>query len=159
MTRFRISRPGPARRPTRRARWAVAAVGVGAVLAAAVPASQAVAFFSSPLFLDVRVDSPAHLVAKGVAVNVQVEVTCGGGQWAQVDVTVSENVAHSVAGGDGSAAVWCNGHRQLMTVPVYAYVGSKSFVTGQALARAEIFGCTRTFCGSENDTRTVRIRR
>ena len=37
----------------------------------------AVAFFSGGLFLDVQVESPARLVARGAAADVPLEVTCG----------------------------------------------------------------------------------
>ncbi len=55
---------------------AVVAILVGGLLAWFATAGPAVAFFSGGLFLDVQVESPATLLAKGAAVQVPVEVTC-----------------------------------------------------------------------------------
>ncbi len=147
------------RTPRFRLGVAAVAIAIGGVLAAVGPASTAVAFFSSPLFLDVRVDAPGTLIAKGVAVSVPVEVTCAAAQSAWVDVSVSERVARQIAGGNGSAPVWCNGHRQVIQVTVYGQIGSKAFVKGKALVTAVISGCTRAFCGDETDSRTIALRR
>jgi hypothetical protein len=136
-----------------------AAIAAGGILAAVVPSSTAVAFFSSPLLLDVRVQSPATLIARGVALSVPLEVTCAGGQFAGVSLSVSQRVGSETTSGFAFEDVTCNGQRQTIFVTVQAQSGSKAFRKGTGFAQAEIFGCTETFCGSETDSRTISIER
>lgn len=147
---------------TKRTRTAVATalVGAGAVLALLSPSSPAVAFSSGGLFLDVTVLSPAHLVAKGAAVTVPVQVTCNATDFAQVAVQVTERVGKQIASGFGSAPVACTGGHQTLLVTVTATgSGGKPFVKGQAFASADLFGCNSSFCGSEHGESTISIQR
>jgi len=134
-----------------------AAIAAGGMLAAVIPTSTAVAFFSSPLFLDVRVQSPATLIARGVALSVPVEVTCAGAQFASFNVSVSQRVGSETTTGFGFEEVTCDGDRRTISVTVQAQSGSKAFRKGTGFARADIFGCTQTFCGDETDSRTISI--
>ena len=73
--------PSKKRNPMRtklrtRAAAAVVALLLGGLLALFATSGPAVAFFSGGLFLDVQVESPARLVARGAAVDVPLEVTC-----------------------------------------------------------------------------------
>jgi len=43
------------------------------------------------------------------------------------------------------------------SVMVQAQSGGKAFRKGTGFARADIFGCTNTFCGDETDIRTISI--
>ena len=147
------------RKPRSTLATAAAAIAAGGILAAVVPASPAVAFFSSPLLLDVRVLSPATLLARGAALNVPLEVTCGGGQFASVEVSVSERIGSETTTGFGSAGVPCTGQRLTISVTVQTPSGSKAFRKGTGFAAANIFGCTNTFCGNETDSRTISIAR
>jgi hypothetical protein len=145
------------RKPRSTLRAAAAAIAAGGILAAVVPTPPAVAFFSPPLLLDVRVLSPATLIAKGAAVSVPVEVTCAGGQFAEVSVSVSQRVGSGTATGFASDDVPCTGQRETTSVTVLPDSGSNAFRKGTGFARAVIFGCTERFCGSETDSRTISI--
>jgi hypothetical protein len=133
------------------------AIAGGGAVAAFNPISPAVAFFSPPLFLDIQVESPARLVARGAAVDVPVEITCTS-DVAFVDVSLTQRAGSDIARGSGSATVGCTGQRQRILVTVTAFDG-EAFRKQTAFADATIFGCAETFCGSERDTATIEIRR
>ena len=139
---------------------AVAAVVTGGLVVALGPSTPAVAYFSPPLFLDIRVDSPAYLVAGGAAVNVPVEVICTS-DTAYVTVSITESVKGKVAQGSTYANVGCTHAWQqfLMTVP--ASGGGVAFAAGSALAQASTSACTSDYqtCGAERNTATIRLRR
>ena len=136
---------------------AVVAVLLGDLLALFAGSGPAVAFFSGGLFLDVQVNSPATLVAKGAAVVVPVEVTCNATGTAFVDVTVTQKSGSGVAQGFGSTSVGCTGSGEQITVLVRA-TGAKTFKKGDAVATAEIFGCNNVTCGSETDSEVIQIK-
>jgi hypothetical protein len=143
-----------------RTKVAAAAVAVvaGGVLALFVSGGPAVAFFSGGLFLDVQVQSPATLVARGAAVDVPLEVTCNASPSADVFVTVTQKAGSGVAQGFGSTSVGCTGSGQRITVRVRAS-GAKTFKQGTAVGDAEIFGCRPNVCGSETDSEVITIQR
>jgi hypothetical protein len=146
-----------------RAKVAAAAVAIVAagVLALFVSGGPAVAFFSGGLFLDVHVESPATLVARGAAVDVPLEVTCNAAPGtSSVSVTVSQKAGSGVAQGSGSTSVGCTGSGQQIRVRVLAS-GAKTFKQGIAVATANVFGCTPNFsvCGEETDSQTITIQR
>ena len=143
-----------------RARLAVAVVAIlaGSVLALFATTGPAVAFFSGGLFLDVQVESPAHLVARGAAVDVPLEVTCSGTGSVDVFVNVSQKAGSGVAQGFGFTSVGCTGSGQQITVRAQAS-GGKTFKQGTAVASAEVFGCNNVTCGSETDSEVIEIRR
>jgi hypothetical protein len=137
----------------------VLAVVLGGLLALFASSGPAVAFFSGGLFLDVQVESPALLVARGAAVDVPLEVTCNARPGtASVNVTVTQKSGSGVAQGFGSTAVGCTGSGQQIRVRVQAS-GGKTFKQGIAVASAQIFGCTTNFstCGDETDSQTINI--
>jgi hypothetical protein len=135
---------------------AALAITVGGVVAAVAPASPAVAFLSGPLFLDVQVES-GTLVARGAAVDVQVEVTCTSPQ-AFVDITLTQRAGSAIASGFGSTTVGCTGAAQRVVVTVTAF-GEKAFRKQTAVATATISGCIESVCGSETDTTTIDLQR
>jgi hypothetical protein len=135
---------------------AVVAVIGGVVLALVASSGPAVAFFSGGLFLDVRVESPASLVARGAAVDVPLKVTCNATGTAFVNVTVTEKAGSGVAQGSGSTSVGCTGSGEQITVRVQAS-GGKTFKQGTAVASADIFGCNASTCGSEKDSQVIDI--
>ena len=144
-----------------RAAAAVVALLLGGLLALFATSGPAVAFFSGGLFLDVQVQSPARLVARGAAVDVPLEITCNARPGtASVQVSVSQKAGSGVAQGFGSTSVGCTGSGQQVTVRVQAS-GGKTFKQGTAVASAEIFGCTANFstCGNETDSETIQIQR
>ena len=141
-----------------RAAAAVVAILLGGLLALFATSGPAVAFFSGGLFLDVQVGSPAHLVARGAAVDVPVEVTCNATGTADVFVRVTQKSGSGVAQGFGSASVGCTGSGQQITIRAQAF-GGKTFKQGTAVASAEIFGCNRVTCGSETDSEAIQIQK
>jgi hypothetical protein len=141
-----------------RAAAAVVALLLGGLLALFATSGPAVAFFSGGLFLDVQVQSPARLVARGAAVDVTLEVTCSGTSTADVFVSVSQKAGSGVAQGSGFASVGCTGSGQQVIVRVQAS-GGKTFKQGTAVASAEIFGCGTRVCGSETDSEAIQIQR
>jgi len=138
---------------------AVVAILAGALLALFATAGPAVAFFSGGLFLDVQVESPARLVARGAAVDVPLEVTCNAIGTASVNVSVTQKAGSGVAQGFGFTEVGCTGSGQQITIRVQATSGGKTFKQGIAVATAQIFGCNNTTCGSETDSETIDITR
>lgn len=141
-----------------RAAAAVVAILLGGLLALFATSGPAVAFFSGGLFLDVQVGSPAHLVARGAAVDVPVEVTCNATGTADVFVRVTQKSGSGVAQGFGSTSVGCTGSGQQITIRAQAE-GGKTFKQGTAVASAEIFGCNRVTCGSETDSEVIQLQK
>ena len=141
-----------------RAAAAVVAILLGGLLALFATSGPAVAFFSGGLFLDVQVGSPAHLVARGAAVDVPVEVTCNATGTADVFVRVTQKSGSGVAQGFGSTSVGCTGSGQQITIRAQAE-GGKTFKQGTAVASAEIFGCGTRVCGNETDSEVIAIQR
>ena len=137
---------------------AVVAVIAGLVLALTATSGPAVAFFSGGLFLDVQVQSPARLVARGAAVDVTLEVTCNSPFGADVLVTVTQRSGSGTAQGFGSDNVGCTGSGEQVVIRAQAF-GGKPFKQGTAVASAEIFGCNNVICGSETDSEVIEIRR
>ena len=137
----------------------VVAILAGAVLALSVTSGPAVAFFSGGLFLDVQVNSPATLVARGATVDVPLEVTCNAPDGAFVFVTVTQRSGSGVAAGSTSTSVGCTGSGQQILVRVSPTSGGKTFKQGTAVVTAQAFACRANVCGSETDSETVTIQR
>jgi hypothetical protein len=137
----------------------VVAIALGGVLALFATAGPAVAFFSGGLFLDVQVESPARLVARGAAVDVPLEVTCNASSNAFVTVNVTQKVGKGVAQGTAFTQVACSGSGQQILVRVTATSGGKAFTRGQAVGTAEVSGCLPNVCGSETDSEVINVRR
>lgn len=137
---------------------AAAVIAIGATLATVGSAAPAVAFFSPPLLLEIHVDSPASLVAKGAGVTVTVQIECAGASTAFVDVSLTERVGSQIAKGFGQTQVGCTNQNQTVLVSVVAQPG-KAFRKGSAIADGFISACTPTFsiCGSEQDTVVIDI--
>jgi hypothetical protein len=134
------------------------ALAGGAALALFSPASSALGFLSGGLHLDVTVQSPATLVARGAAIDVPVDVDCNATQNTFVNVGVTERVGSLTATGSGSVQAACNGGHQRFLIRVTAGSG-KAFAKGTAVANANIFGCNNTTCGSESSSATIQIQR
>ena len=138
---------------------AVIAIALGGLLALFASSGPAVAFFSGGLFLDVQVESPASLVARGAAVDVPLEVTCNARPGTtDLFVSVSQKAGSGVAQGFGSTSVGCTGSGQQITVRVQAS-GGKTFKQGTAVANAEVFGCNNVTCGSETDSQVIQLQK
>lgn len=147
---------------SKRVKAVASAVTVAGAVAAAivVPASTAVAYNSGGLVLDVAVQSPGQLIARGAAVSVPIAYTCSGAsQYTTLYVYVSQRVGgKATATGDGSLrALTCTGEIQNVDVEVPAS-GGEAFVRGEAYVRGHINDCYN-FCGDEYDSRTVTFER
>lgn len=135
---------------------AAAAIAAGGGFALALPSSPAVAYSSPPLFLDVSVQSPAHLVAKGSAISVPVIVTCNA-QQANVTLRVTEKLGNKAATGSSYSTVGCTGGHQTVLITVPANSGV-AFAKGSAYAVADIYGCTSNYvCGQDEASATIQI--
>jgi hypothetical protein len=146
---------------TNRFRAAVAAVTIAGATAATmlIPASPAVAFSSGGLVLDVVVQSPAHLIARGAAVAVPVEFTCSSTSNTSVSVSVTEHVGSGIASGGGNLTnIICTGEIQSATINVTASPGGRAFTKGVAFANADIFGCSNFLCGEQPNSATITIK-
>ena len=101
--------------------------------------SPAVAYSSPPVFLDISIGSPAHLVAKGAAVQVPVTTSCTtpDGQ-AYVSVSITERVGgKKTATGSQNFVVSCIGSRQTTLVTISSDNGV-AFAKGTAYASGYI---------------------
>jgi hypothetical protein len=136
-----------------------AAILAGLLVALVSTSGPAVAFFSGGLFLDVQVESPATLVARGAAVDVPLEVTCNATGTVTLYVTVTQRSGSGVASGSGFTEVACSGSGERVVVRVSASPSGRAFKQGTAVVTAEIFGCRQYLCGSETDTETVTLQR
>lgn len=136
---------------------AALAVGTGAGLAAALPGGTAVAAYSPPLFLDLLLGGPGHLVARGAGVEVPAEVTCTPGATAYVTVRLTQAVDGTIARGAGFAEIGCTGGRLDVLVTVVAR--NRPFGVGKALVSGSVDVCIPEGCGTETDQRTIRIRK
>jgi hypothetical protein len=144
-----------------RAKLAVAAlvaILAGASFTLFAPSGPAVAFSSGGLFLEVQVESPAHLVSRGAAVDVPLEVTCNAIGRVDVQVSVTQKAGSGVAQGFGFAQFGCTGSGQQVTVRVQPF-GGKTFKQGTAVGTAEVFGCNNLTCGSETDSEVIDLKK
>jgi hypothetical protein len=132
------------------------AIAGGAAAAALGPASPALGFFSPPLLLEIHVNSPATLVAKGASADVSVQIECSGARTAFVNLSLTQRAGSEIATGSGSTQVGCTDANQTIHVIVTAQSG-KAFKKGVAVANGFISACTPNFsvCGSEQDQRTI----
>jgi hypothetical protein len=134
------------------------ALAAGAALALLSPAAPAWAS-DSGLTLAITVQSPATLVARGVAVDVTVDITCEA-QDPAVFVKVSERAGNWLVYGEGFFQPACTGTPQRVVVRVMAQ-GDRPFGVGTALATGTVTGCDETWsiCGGESSDATIRITR
>jgi hypothetical protein len=105
---------------------AVVAILLGGLLTLFATSGPAIGFFSAGLFLDVQVESPARLLARGAAIEVPLEVTCSGTGSVDLFVSVSQRSGSGVAEGFGFESVPCSGSGEQVTVTVQAS-GGKAF--------------------------------
>jgi len=117
-------------------------------------------FFSPPLLLEIHVNSPATLVAKGAGADVSVQIECAGATTAFVDVSLTQRAGSEIATGFGSTEIGCTNANQTVLVLVTAQSG-KAFKKGTAVANGFISACTPNFsvCGNEQDQRTIDLGR
>jgi len=130
----------------------------GAALALLSPAAPALAS-ESGLNLAITVQGPATLVARGVAADVTIDVTCDGVQDPEAFVKLTERVGNWLVNGEGWAQLpACTGSPQRVVVRMMAQ-GDRPFATGTGLVTATASGCDETWslCGSETTQETIRV--
>ncbi|HEY7264272.1 MAG TPA: hypothetical protein VH589_22675 [Trebonia sp.] len=140
-----------------KAALAAVAIAGGAVVATVGPASPALGFFSPPLLLEIHVNSPATLVAKGAGVNVVARVECSGASTAFVEVQLTQRVGSDTAIGFGSTEIGCATNANQNVLVLVTAQGGKAFRKGTAVADGFVSACTPNFrvCGSEQDQPTI----
>jgi hypothetical protein len=128
---------------------ALAGLAVAGGAAAAVllgPAWLAVGQSSPPTQVQIQVNSPATLAAKGTTVDVSVTFSCSANldQSGVIGVILTERSGHAIATGVGFLAITCTGTTQTVQVPVPADRGP-DFKKGTAITNSSINACTSDF--------------
>jgi len=133
------------------------ALAAGAAFTLSGSSSPAVAYSSPPSYLDISIGSPAHLVAKGAAIQLPVTTICSDAYYynAYVSVTVTERVSgKKTATGTSNYQVPCTGYRQTNLVTISSQNGI-SFAKGTAYASGTI---NTYYSGSETTETTITIK-
>jgi hypothetical protein len=129
----------------------------GVALTLLSPAAPALAFDSGGLHLDLAVQSPVTLLARGIAADVPVDVTCNSSYPISLNVYVSERVGSRTASGGGYVMVTCTGSPQRVVVRIVATSGTP-FSRGNGVASGYLYGCNDATCGTaEAEIVTVKI--
>ncbi len=136
--------------------------GIAATIAAVLlPVAAAVAYISPPLVLLAEPQSPAHMVARGAALDVTIEYSCTATEGMYIDIQATERVGKRLAQGYGYAQVPCDGATHVTVVRLYA--SGTAFTKGRAAVQVNMSGCyfdgNDYFCGYDTINRTIRIRR
>ncbi|MBM0233144.1 hypothetical protein JNW91_15500 [Micromonospora sp. STR1_7] len=101
----------------------------------------------------------ATLVARGVAVDVTLTVTCPVSANGGAEVSLRQRSGNIVAHGSGWAPLNCTGEPQAVTTRVLADAGGAVFHKGVALANGLIELCSEDACDGGPFNNTVRITR
>jgi hypothetical protein len=136
-------------------RWFAVGLVVVAAAAAFGPINSAVAFFSGGLSIDVHVNSPATLVARGAALKVPVTIDCNSTRGAYLEVDATERTGSGIAQGYTEEHVACIGGPQQLTVQLTAY--GHAFKRGTAVVTATLGACGFGTCGNESDTQSISV--
>jgi hypothetical protein len=134
--------------------FAAGAVGLGAVVAFALPAGAAVVRQSPPAPV-LKLGKTATLEANGAVIFPSVKFTCPAEQEAYVTVQVTEAVAGGfIASGSASTNVDCTGGRQTLSLAVSP--SQRAFTKGVAFGQASIDLCVYS-CGALRDQHEIQI--
>jgi hypothetical protein len=142
---------------------AAAAIALGpAGLAVGQSSAPTVGQSSQPIQVQLVVNSPARLVARGAGVDVSATVSCSG-QFVisgSVTVNVTEKVGKNLATGYGETGFDCmGGTAQNVEVLAIANPGGKAFVKGSAIVQATMSACAVNGpCGGQSVQPTIKIR-
>ncbi|GIH17965.1 hypothetical protein [Rugosimonospora africana] len=152
------SAAAPRPRPVARRRTqllAAGAIGVGAVIAFALPAGAAVVNQSPPAPV-LKLGKTATLEANGAVVFAPVTITCPAGTSQYLTVAVTENVAGGfIASGAASLDVDCTGQSQ--TVRLAVTPTQRAFTKGVAFGQASIDVCGPYSCKPLRDQHEIQI--
>jgi hypothetical protein len=134
---------------------AAGAIGLGAVLAFALPAGAAVSA-QSPPDASVRLGGQATLDADGAVVFAPVTIACRSGLSAYLTVRVTENVGGFIASGDANVlGARCTGGKAKFTATVTPT--QRAFRKGVAFGQAFLTVCDPNGCQTLVDQRNVDI--
>jgi hypothetical protein len=136
---------------------AAATLAIGATVAFALPAGAAVSVQSqSPPVAAVKLGNTATLDAKGAVVFAPVKVTCTPGDFAELSVSVTENVGNAIASGMASQDVQpCTGSVQKVTMAVTPT--QKPFKRGVAFGQAWLQVCNSFSCHTFQSQHNIQI--
>ncbi|MGK5741826.1 hypothetical protein [Micromonospora sp. URMC 103] len=127
---------------------------------ALLPLSLSVALAPTPASAAEAVDvTSATLVARGVAVDVTLDVTCPAGMTGSIELSIRQRSGGLVAYGSGWAPLSCTGEAQAVTGRVLAQPGGPVFRTGEALVTGNVELCGAEACDYAQVDDTVRVRR
>lgn len=135
----------------------VAGGGVAAALLG--PAGPAVGQASGPIQVQIQVNSPGTLTARGAGADVSVTASCSGPSvvTASVQVSLTQRVGSELASGGGATTIDCTGTTQTVVVVVPANV--KAYKKGAAIAQGFIQACQVNFgtCAEQQVTQTIEL--
>ena len=131
-------------------------LAAGAALALLSPAAPALAYDSDGMYLHLAVQSPATLVARGVAIDLFIDVTCNSRYPAYLETVVNERVGSKIVSGNGYTRFECTGSLQRVAVRVVSSTSSP-YARGIAIATSNLYGCMESTCGQETDDATIEI--
>ena len=141
-----------------RNRWLTAALAIGAALGIAgtvgvLPAVGQSSPPSSPIILG----GTAHIIARGAAVKPYAYVVCQPGDFAQVEISITEKSGNGIASGTGYVDSFnCTGQIEKLTVAVTAF--GKPFVKGTAFGQATLLDCGQFNCGQATVSHKVTLK-
>ncbi|WP_328652881.1 hypothetical protein OG598_02720 [Micromonospora sp. NBC_00330] len=101
----------------------------------------------------------ATLVARGVAVDLTLTVTCQAGMSGASELVLRQRSGDHVAYGTGWAPLRCSGEPQVVTGRVFAEAGGYAFNRGVALASGHFELCEQEYCDYLDFNNTVRVTR
>ena len=117
------------------------AIGAGAILAFALPASADPPVQSqSPPAAEVTLAGRAALDADGAVAFAPVSIVCRPGSYAFITVTITESVNGDIAGGQTYSEIECTGKTQRMEIAINPT--QKAFRNGVAFGQAKLQVCT-----------------
>jgi hypothetical protein len=131
-------------------------LAAGAALALLSPAAPALAYDFDGMYLHLAVQSPATLVARGVAIDLFIDVTCNSRYPAYLETVVNERVGSKIVSGNGYTRFECTGSLQRVAVRVVSSTSSP-YARGIAIATSNLYGCMESTCGQETDDATIEI--
>ncbi|MFF4875741.1 hypothetical protein [Micromonospora sp. NPDC000668] len=101
----------------------------------------------------------ATLVARGVAVDLTLTVTCQNGMSGGSELILRQRSGDRVAYGSGWAPISCTGEPQAVTGRVFAEAGGFAFNKGVALANGSFELCAQENCEFLQFDETIRVTR
>ncbi|WP_406071597.1 hypothetical protein [Micromonospora sp. NBC_01638] len=99
----------------------------------------------------------ATLVARGVAVDLTITVTCPAGATGDAELILRQRVGNRVAYASGWAPISCSGEPQAATGRMFVEAGGLVFHKGVAIANGHVELCDQGECEYPQFNDTIRI--